>query len=92
MHRSVIPSLFSFNFPVLFLTLLYASFDISDTSPRDKRNRLGNVSIAELHSKFKEFSSPLINNGISIYTDGSMEDVDSVGAAVYSPDFGLAIT
>jgi len=41
--------------------------------------------------KFKEFSSPLIGEGISIYTDGSKTEDSPVGAAVYSPELGLAL-
>jgi len=95
-HRSVTPTpLFSYNYPALFPTPPYFSFDLLKSSSDNKGNKRSpsdNVSIAELRSKFREFSLPLINDGISIYTDGSKRDTDSaVGAAVYSPDLGLAI-
>jgi len=89
-YASNTSSLFSYNISALFPIPRYASFDISNSSSRNKRNSFNNVSIAELHSKFREFSSSLINDGI--YTDSSKRDADSaVDAAVYSPDLGLAI-
>jgi len=46
----------------------------------------------EVIQKFREFSSSLVEDGISIYTDGSKRDEDSaVGAAVFSPDLCLTI-
>jgi len=42
-------------------------------------------------SKFKKFSSSLVREGISIYTDGSKSEDSPVGAAVYSPKLGLAL-
>jgi len=49
------------------------------------------LSRIEMIKKFKEFSSPLIGEGISIYTDGSKTEDSSVGAAVYFPELGLAL-
>jgi len=90
-HRSVTPPLFSYNYPALLPTPQYASFDISSSS-RNKKNSHNNVSVSEVRNRFREFSSPLINDGISVYSDGSKKDADSaVGAAVYSPELGLAI-
>jgi len=95
MHRSVTPSLFSYNYPALLPTLQYSSFDLPkpfSCNKRNKRHLPVNISTAELRCRFKEFSSSLINDGISVYTDGSKKDTDSaVGAAVYSPELGLAI-
>jgi len=39
--------------------------------------------------KFQDFSSPLIGEGISIYTDGS--DDSPIEAAIYSPELGIAL-
>jgi len=41
--------------------------------------------------KFRDFSSPLIGEGISIYTDGSKSDDFPVGAAIYSSDLGIVL-
>jgi len=46
----------------------------------------------KIRSKFWNFSLPLINNGISVYTDGSRKDDKSaVGAVIFSPELDLAI-
>jgi len=51
------------------------------------------VSNLKIRNKFQAFAAPLINKGISLFTDGSRrEDKDSaVGAAIYSPELGIII-
>jgi len=64
--------------------------DILDSSSRGK-DKSQIIPFAEICKKFREFAIPFINDGISLFTDGSRRDEDSaVGAAVYSPDLGLA--
>jgi len=46
---------------------------------------------ASIIEKFREFSSPLVGEGISIYIDGSKTDDSPVGAAVYSPELRIAL-
>jgi len=41
--------------------------------------------------QFRDFSAPLIGEGISIYTDGSKTDDSPVGAAIYSPELSIAL-
>jgi len=41
--------------------------------------------------KFRDFSIPLVEDGISIYTDGSKTEDSPVGAAIYSPELSLAL-
>jgi len=91
-HRSETPPLFTFGFPLVLPIPWYSFFDI----PSFKNKRMGRtISIAEVRSRFREFSALLVNGGISLYTDGSRrdeDDVDSaVGAAVYSSDLALAL-
>jgi len=50
------------------------------------------LTTTELLKKFREFSSPLIGEGISIYTDDSKTENSPVrGATIYSPELGLAL-
>jgi len=53
------------------------------------------ISADEARLKFREFSASLVNDGISLFTDGSRrvegDDNSSVGSAVYSPDLQLAL-
>jgi len=91
MFRSLTPPLFSFSFQALFPISFYYSFDILDSTSK-KTSKSCNLSIVEIRQRFKEFASPIIDNGIAIYTDGSKIDEDSpVGSAVFSPDLHLAI-
>jgi len=54
--------------------------------------RIGFTSLVKIRSKFRNFSLPLINNGISVYADGSRKDDKSaISAAIFSPELGLAI-
>jgi len=91
MFRSLIPSLFSFSFQALFPISFYYSFDILGSSSK-KSNNSPNLSVTEIRQKFREFASPIVGNGITIYTDGSKKDEDfPVGSAVFSLDLHLAI-
>jgi len=91
MFRSLTPPLFSFIFQALFPISFYYSFDVLDSTPK-KSNKSHSLSIVEIRQRFKEFASPIIGNGIAIYTDGSKIDEDSpVGSAVFPPDLHLAI-
>jgi len=48
--------------------------------------------LAKICAKFREFASFLIEHSISVYTNSSKIDTDSiVGAAVFSPELGLAL-
>jgi len=91
MFRSITPPLFSFSFQALFPILSYRLFDILDPSSKKSNNSSG-LSVVEIRQSFREFASPIIGDGIAIYTDGSKRDEDSpVGSAVFSPDLHLAI-
>jgi len=91
MFRSLTPPPFSFSYQALFPTPSYHLFDILDCSSK-KKNKSPNISISEIRQRFQDFASPLIGNGIAIYTDGSKKDDDSpVGSAVFSPELHLAI-
>jgi len=93
-HRTITSPLFSYSFPSVFLISQYASFDILDSLPPGK-NKKQMLSACEVRERFREFTSSLVNGGISIFTDGSRRienDEDfAVGAAVYSPDLHLAL-
>jgi len=93
MFRSLtLPPLLSFNVQALFSIPFYHSFDILGSSSKNSSDSSG-LSVTEVRQRFREFASPIVGNGIAIYTDGSKRDeVDSaVGSAVFSPDLHLAI-
>jgi len=89
--RSVTPPLFSYNFSSLFPIPQYASFDILD-SPLSGNDRNRSIPVAEIRKRFREFTLPLVNDGISLFMDGSKKNEDSaVDAVMYSPDLGLVL-
>jgi len=89
MYRSVIPPQFSYN--SLFPIPPYSSFDILGFSSKKNKKNLP-IPFLEIQRKFKEFASPLINDNIAIFTDGSKKDEDwAVGAAVFFSKLHLTI-
>jgi len=91
-HRSVTPPLFSYSFYSVFPIRQYASFNVLDSLPLGKNNKLM-LSAQEVRARFKEFASSLDDGGISIFTDGSrrIEEDEDTAAAVYSPDLHLTL-
>jgi len=90
MHRSVIPSFFVSNFLALIPTPSHLSFDLS-ASFNDRHKKCQNTPIAKVRAKFRECSSFLIGQDISVYTDGSKIDANlAVGSAIFIPELGLA--
>jgi len=88
--RSVLPPSLGYDFSATIPIPPYLSFDLSPKKSRGKKRCL--YSATEVRQKFKEFASPIIEQAISLYTDGSKRDDDSsVGAAVYSRDLGLSL-
>jgi len=89
--RSVSSPPFAFGYSALLPTPHFASFGSEDSTSRRED---GKLSISILRKKFQAFAAPLINDDILLYTDGSKREGDdsSAGAAVYSPELGLAIT
>jgi len=81
-----------FSFIALFPTPQFASFGL-EASPSKRGDTNLVISNLEIRKKFQAFAALLINKGILLFTDGSKrEDEDSsVGAAVYSPELGIAI-
>jgi len=65
--RSLTPPLFSFSFQALFPIFFYHSFDILGSSSKKSRDSIG-FSVTEVRQRFREFASPIIGNGIAIYT------------------------
>jgi len=88
-HRSILPPVFGYDFFATIPTPPYISLELSSTGNR-KRNF--SCSVAEVRQKFEEFVSPLTEQAISLYTDGSKGGDDSpVGAAVFSRDLGIIL-
>jgi len=91
-HRSVTPPLFSYNFSSIFPIPQYASFDILDSLPLSKNKKLA-ISAVEACKRFKEFAAPLVNGGISLFTDGSRRiegnNDSAIGAAVSGLTFSF---
>jgi len=90
--HSVSPPLFAFNFSALFPIPQFDSFEFEGSSSKGREENLA-VSTSEIRNKFQDFAAPLINDGILLFTDGSRRDDEdsAVGAAVYSPELGIAI-
>jgi len=92
-HRSVIPSphgsCFSASIPLpdfhSFGWPIFGPESLGKDRPPTTNQR------AMIIKKFREFSSPLIDEGISIYTDGSKSDDSPVGVAIYSPELCIAL-
>jgi len=82
-HKLILPLLRT-TFSRRFLFLLTSCLRCPQVG---KRNC--SYSVAEVRQRFDEFVSPLIEQVISLYTDGSKGDDDSpVGAGVFSWDLG----
>jgi len=92
-HRSVIPSPHGSHFLATVPLPDFHSFclPITGSKPPSKRYPPNPSQKAAIIRKFREFSSPLVGEGISIYTDGSKTDDLPVGAAVYSPELRIAL-
>jgi len=92
-HRSVIPSSFSSSLSASTPLPFFHSFGwpIPGYKPPGKDCPLNSQLRKIVLKKFKDFSSPLVGEGISIYTDGSKSDDSPVGAAIYSPELGIAL-
>jgi len=89
LHKSILPPIFAYDFFATIPVPSYISFELP-TSGKGKRNC--SCSVAEVRQSFNEFASPLIEQAISLYTDGSKRDDDSpVGAAVFSRDLGIIL-
>jgi len=92
-HHSVAPPLYSYSCQASIPLLDCHSFNFLITRVESSGRRVSykTLSRTELLKKFLEFSSPLIEEGISIYTDGSKFEDSPVRAAVYSLELGLAL-
>jgi len=92
-HRTMTPPLYSFTYQASMALPDYHSFcfSASKNKPSTMNGPNKTLSNTEMLSEFRKFSSSLVKEGISIYTDGSKSEDSPVGAAVYSPDLGLAL-
>jgi len=92
-NRNTTPPLYSFSRQASIPLPEYHSFNL--LLPRDKTSTknspLKTLPNTEMLDEFKKFSSSLIKEGISIYTDGSKSEDSPVGAAIHSPELGLAL-
>jgi len=87
--RSVLPPSFSYDFSVIILIPPYLSFDLPLFRIRGERR---SYSVVEVQQRFEEFAFPIVEQAISLYTDGSKGNDDSlIGAAVFSHDLGLSL-
>jgi len=80
--RSILPPVYGYDFYATIPTPSYISFELSSSGDR---KRSLSCSVAEVRQKFEEFASPLIEQAISLYMDGSK------GAAVFSRDLGIIL-
>jgi len=88
LFRSILPPPFAYDFLTMIPIPSYISFEVSS----DRKGKGSGHSVAEVRQRFNEFASPLIEQAISLYTDGSKGDNDSpVGAAVFSRDLGIIL-
>jgi len=92
-HRSVIPSPFSSSLSAStpLPSFHFFGWPIPGFKPPGKDCPLNPQLRKIVLRKFKDFSSPLIGENVSIYTDGSKSDDSPVGAAIYSPELGIAL-
>jgi len=82
--RSVLPPSFGYDFYAIIPIPPYLSFDLPPLRTRGERR---SYFIAEVRQRFEEFASPIVEQTISLYTDGSKGgDESPVGAAVSSRD------
>jgi len=87
--RSVLPSSLGYDFLATIPVPQYLSFDLPSNKTRKRDHP---CSVAEVRQRFEEFASPITNQAISLYTDGSKEDHGlPVGAAVLSYDLGIVL-
>jgi len=91
-HRFVFPSPLIFDYYASIPTPDYHAFELlkpaKTITSSGKRSSLPHAVILK---KFLTFSSPLIANGTSIYTDDSKNENAPLGAAVFSLKLKLAI-
>jgi len=88
MYRFVLPPIFGYEYTDTTPLLMY-SFELLQVN---KSKKGIHCVPAEIKEKFKKFSSNLIGQGISLYTDGSKSDEEfSVEAAVLTRT-SMAIT
>jgi len=82
------PPPFAYDFLATIPIPSYVPFEM----PSDGKSKGNSHSVAEVRQRFNEFASPLIEQAISLYTDGSKGDDGSpVGAAVFSLDLGIIL-
>jgi len=87
--RSVLPPALGYDFYATIPIPSYLSFNLPSSKTRNERRP---YSVAEVRQKFGEFASPIIEQAISLYTDGSKGgDGLPVGAAVSSRDLGFSL-
>jgi len=93
LHQTVVPPFYSYDYQTFIPLPDFYSFNYTILRGEHPEVMISHkiLSRTELLKKFQNFSSPLIGEGISIYTDGSKSDDYPVGAAIYSSELGLAL-